>query len=193
MELKRFYKHKNWYRKTRSTLINRFGKDYKLFAGLLASTSPRFQVKRNFNTSLKLYRDYLKGKEVFLAYAVENKKTFIKKYKLLPAHYNNIIRTLSHNYAGGKLELGGMKVNAFYQNITGNYNAVTLDVWMIKYFKLNKGWLNIGEYRLYSRVIRKLAQRLGLLPAELQAVIWERQRAKEGRKPSNFFQYLINA
>jgi len=177
VRLKKFYKHKNWYRKTRSILIKKFGKNYKLFAGLLASTSPRFQVKRNYNTSVEIYQEYLKNKEGFLAHAINNKKEFIKKYKLLPAHYNNIIRTLSHNYSkSNKLKLGGQKVNAFYNNIVGRYNHVTLDIWMIRYFKVDKAQLNLSEYKYYSRIIRKLAKKLDLWPAELQAVIWEKQR-----------------
>jgi len=194
MKLKKFYKHKNWYRKTRSLLIKKYGKEYKLFSGLLASTSPRFQVKRNYNTSVRIYEDYIKNRNEFLAYAINNRKEFSKKYKLLPAHYNNIIRTLSHNYSKSKkLVLGGLKVNSFYNNIIGNYNFVTIDIWMIRYFGSDKGQVNIGEYKYYSRIIRKLAKRLGLLPAELQAVLWEKQRYLENKKPSNFYQYLTTA
>ena len=100
MNIKKFYKHKNWYRKTRSLLIRKYNKDYRLFSGLLASTSPRFQVKRNYNTTLLIYNEYVKNKSIFLKGAIANKAQFLKKYKLLNAHYNNIIRTLSHNFTG---------------------------------------------------------------------------------------------
>lgn len=195
MNIKKFYKHKNWYRKTRSLLMKKYGKDYKLFSGILASTSPRFQVKRNYNTSLLIYNDYINNPSKFLKYVIGNKKRFLKKYKLLNAHYNNIIRTLSHNYTSSKkLILSGNKVNSFYNNIIGNYYFVTIDIWTIRYFGIyHKRQLNLSEYKYYTRIIRKLAKKLGLYPAELQAILWEKQRYIENRKPSNFYQYLQGA
>jgi len=189
--MKRFIKHKNWYRKTRGLLIKTYGKDYRLFAGLLASTSPRFQVKRNYNTSISIYNNYKSNPAEFLAEAIANKVDFIKRHKLLPAHYNNIIRTLSHSFTGSKkLELSGLKVNSFFNNIIGNYDYVTIDIWMLRYFRHSKDTLGVRDYRRYTRIIRKLAKKLGLLPAELQAVLWEKQRNAEGQKPTNFYQYI---
>lgn len=192
MKLKKFYKHKNWYKKTRSLLMKKYKKDYKLFSGLLASTSPRFQVKRNYNISLLIYNDYIANPSQFLKYAIGNKARFLKKYKLLNAHYNNIIRTLSHNFTSSKkLILSGNKVNSFYNNIIGKYHYVTIDIWMIRYFKIyDKSQLNLSEYKYYTRIIRKLALKLKMLPCELQAVLWERQRYIESKKPSNFYQYI---
>lgn len=190
MDIKHFYKHKNWYRKTRVLLIKKYGKNYKLFSGLLASTSPRFQVKRNYNTSLIIYNDYINNPSNFLKYAIGNKKQFIKKYKLLPAHYNNIIRTLSHNFINGKkLVLSGNKVNSFYNNIIGNYQYVTIDIWMLKYFNY-EGNLTIKKYKYFTRIIRKLSVKYNLLPCELQAILWEKIRYKYNVKPSNFYQYI---
>lgn len=192
MNIKKFYKYKNWYRHTRSLLMKKYGKNYKLFSGILASTSPRFQIKRNYNTTLLIYNDYINNPSQFLKYITGNKAQFLKKYKLLPAHYNNIIRTLSHSYINGKkLVLSGNKVNAFYNNIIGNYYYVTIDIWMIRYFKIyDKNKLNLSEYKYYTRIIRKLAVKYKMLPCELQAVLWEKQRYIENKKPSNFYQYL---
>lgn len=192
MNIEKFYKYKNWYRKTRSLLMRKYGKDYKLFSALLASTSPRFQVKRNYNTTLLIFNDYLKNKNMFLKYAIENKKLFIKKYKLLPAHYNNIIRSLSHNCINSKkLVLGGNKVNAFYNNIIGNYNHVTIDIWMLRYFRSDKTQVNIGDYKKYSRIIRKLSIKFNMLPCELQAVLWYKIRYQLNQKSdANFYQYI---
>lgn len=192
MNLKKFHKHKNWYKKTRGLLMRKYKKDYRLFSGLLASTSPRFQVKRNYNTSLKIYNEYIKNPSQYLKYAIGNKKQYLKKNKILLAHYYNIIRTLSHNFTGSKkLVLSGQKVNSFYNNIIGNYNFVTIDIWIIRYFKIfHKNKLNLSEYKYYTRIIRKLAKKLSMLPCECQAVLWEKQRAIEGKKESNFYQYI---
>ena len=191
MNIKQFYKYKNWYRHTRSLLIKKYGKDYKLYAGLLASTSPRFSIKRNFNTADSIYMDYIKNRIEFLQYFKDNQKKVLKKYKLLYAHYNNIIRVLENNLVKNKdFKLGGLKVNSFYHNLIGHYEYVTLDIWMIKYFKLNKGQLNIGDYKKYSRIIRKLSFKMGLYPAELQAVLWQKIRHRHNVKPQNFYQYI---
>jgi len=189
--MKRFKKHKNWYRKTRSLLIKKYGRDYRLFAGLLASTSPRFQIKRNYYTTLKIYSDYLASPKEFLSEAIAKPLKFRKHFKLLPAHYNNIIRSLSHNFTGSKkLQLSGLKVNSFYNNIIGNYEYVTIDIWMLRYFRHHKNTLGIRDYRRYTRIIRKLSGKVGMLPAELQAVLWEKQRHSEGKKPSNFYELI---
>jgi len=192
MNIKEFYKYKYWYKKTRSNLMRKYKKDYRLFSALLASTSPRFQIKRNFNTANLLYNDYTKNKTVFFNYAIKNKKRFIKKYKLLPCHYNNIIRSLSHNFTNGKkLVLGGLKVNSFYNNIIGNYYHVTIDVWMLRYFKNSKSQVNIGDYKRYARIIRKLSKKLKMLPCELQAVLWYKIRYQLNKKDeANFYQYI---
>ena len=191
MNIKKFYKHKNWYRKTRSLLIRKYNKDYRLFSGLLASTSPRFQVKRNYNTTLLIYNEYVKNKSIFLKGAIANKAQFLKKYKLLNAHYNNIIRTLSHNFTGSKnLVLSGQKVNSFYNNIIGHYNYVTIDIWILRYFKHTKKSFNLTEYKYYAKAIRCLAKKLHMLPCECQAVLWEKQRYIEHRSESNFYQYI---
>ena len=192
MNIKKFYKHKYWYKKTRVLLMRKYKKDYRLFSALLASTSPRFQVKRNYNTTLLIFNDYIKNKNSFLIYAVKNKKRFIKKYKLLPAHYNNIIRSLSHNFTNSKkLVLGGNKVNAFYNNIIGNYNHVTIDIWMLRYFKNKKSQCNLSEYRYYTRIIKKLSKKLKMQPCELQAVLWFKIRYQlNQKKDANFYQYI---
>lgn len=109
----------------------------------------------------------------------------------MDAHYHNIIRSLSHNFTNSKkLVLSGQKVNAFYNNIIGNYNFVTIDVWILRYFKHTKKTFNLTDYRYYSRIIRKLAEKMNLLPCELQAVLWERQRHIDNKKPSNFYEYI---
>jgi len=188
--MKKYIKYKNWYSKTRYILIKKYGKDYKLFSSLLAVTSPRFQIKRNYQTSLNIFDDYMKDKEKLLQYALKNKKRFMKKYKILPCHYNNLIRVFKHNFKSRKpLILSGLKVNSFYNNLTGHNEYVTLDIWMMKYFNFKKDWLNKSDYIYYTRIIRKLAQKENMNPCQLQAVLWHKQRGKENIQPKNFYMY----
>ena len=86
--------------------------------------------------------------------------------------------------------MGGNKVNSFYNNIIGKYDYVTIDIWMLKYFNSSKAQCNKTEYKYYSRIIKKYAKKLNMLPCECQAVIWEYVRSKHNKKPSNFYQYI---
>ena len=173
-----------WYDLTRDKLIKKYKHDYILMGGLIASTSPRFQVKRNINTSKILYNDYIKNKQGFFDYAVNNKKQFIKKYKLLPAHYNNILRVLLKDIKQDKnpIILGGLKVNSFYNNIIyKDDNFVTIDIWMLRFFKHEKLHVTIKEYKRYTRIIKKYAKKQNLKPKQAQAQIWKKQINSVGR------------
>ena len=172
-----------WYDYTREALIKKYKNDYILMGGLIASTSPRFQVKRNINTSKNIYNDYIKNKKRFFNYAMNNKKQFIKKYKLLPAHYNNIMRVLLKDIKHDKkpIILGGLKVNSFYHNIIDkNDNYVTIDIWMLRYFKHDKDYVTPKQYKKYTRIIIKYSKRINLKPKQAQAQIWDSIRKRQG-------------
>jgi len=187
-----YLKYKDWYKQSSDKLKKRYKGDYALMAGLIASTSPRFTVKRNINTSKAIYADFKKlGKDNFIKNALDNKADFLKTYKLINAHFNNIIRVLTFDFASEKLpKLSGLKVNSFFENLTGNFEAVTLDIWMIRYFKYNKDYLTIRPYKMFSRIIRKLAYKEGLKPCELQAMLWTKIRLEHGFKPINFVRLI---
>lgn len=189
----KYLKYKNWYSQSRARLIKKYGQDYKLMAGLIASTSPRFQIKRNINTAENIYRDFKAGRYDFLSYAVNNEKAFCKKYKILKAHYHNILKVLECYTKDGdfkKLVLSGLKVKSFFQNLIGNYEAVTLDIWMMRYFNYNKDYLTIRPYKRFTRIVRRLAEREGLKPCELQAILWTKIRYEHGFKPLNFAKFI---
>lgn len=189
--MQEYLKHKNWYSRATKKLKRKYGKDYKLFAALLASTSPRFQIKRNINTAENIHSDFKANPEKCINFFLKDKRKALKHYKLLPAHYNNIIRSLLHDFTGkADFQLSGLKVNAFFQNLTGNKKAVTIDIWMLRYFGDTRQQISIGPYKRYTRIIRKLAIREGLEPCELQAILWEKTRAKAGFNPSSFEKHI---
>jgi len=187
-----YLKYKDWYKNANSKIKKEFGSDNVLFSGLIASISPRFSIKRNINTAKTIYNDFKKSdKKEFLKYAIDNKNDFLKKYKLLNCHFNNIIKILSFNYDNNKIPiLSGLKVNSFFQNLIGNYEAITLDIWMMRYFNYNKAWLTIKPYKMFSRIIRKLAEKENLYPCELQAILWTKIRLEHGFKPVNFCKFI---
>lgn len=187
--MKEYYQYKSWYQETKDKLERKYKEDFKLVAGLISSTSPRYSIKRNIKTALKVYHAFKSNPILFLQYIESHKAEFIAVYQLLPCHYNNILKCLKHDFRND-LILGGDKVNSFYQNITGNKKAVTIDTWMLRYFNHNTAWVNKGDYKKYSDIITHLSIKEGLEPCELQAVIWTKVRADYGFKPLSFAKFI---
>lgn len=82
--------------------------------------------------------------------------------------------------------LKGQKVRDFYHAIytNGKSDRAPIDRWAArefpKYQKVKKKWpevnLNVSEYNKFQNQFRKAADKLGLYPAELQAILWVRRR-----------------
>lgn len=187
--MKEYLKFKNWYSITSKKLKKKYGPDYKLMAGLIASSSPRFSIKRNIRTAENIYGDFKYNPGLFIEKWKNEKKRVLKEYKILNAHYNNILTCIEHDFKK-PLELSGMKVNSFYNNLIGNKKYITIDVWMLKYFNHSKAWINKSEYILYSNILKIEAYIMGLNPCEYQAVIWTKIRAEYGLKPKNFYSFI---
>jgi len=177
-----YKKYKDWYRNTRSSLINKFSSDYKIVAGLIASTSPRRDVQRNIRIAINIYKAYQNNPKQLIDEMINNKQVFCKKYELMNAHYNNVKRTLTHNY-NKPLTLSGNKVNAFYNNMIGNYDYVTIDIWMLRIFGLTKEAITSKkEYANLSNILSEIAKEQNLLPAELQAILWIKYKNEIGQE-----------
>lgn len=83
--------------------------------------------------------------------------------------------------------LGGLKVRAFYANLYNPEDTyyVTVDVWAARAWygnlSYNKG-LTAAVYNRIADDYRELARAEGLLPSEVQAIIWELvRRLKKSR------------
>ena len=176
-----YRKYKDWYRNTRSSLINKFSSDYKMVAGLIASTSPRRDVQRNIRIAIAIYKEFNSNRKQLLNEMVNNRKQFCKRFELMNAHYNNVKTTLTHNY-NKPLELSGNKVNAFYNNMIGNYDFVTIDIWMLRILGLTKEAITSKkEYQNLSNIISEVAKEQNLLPAELQSILWIKYKQEIGQ------------
>lgn len=72
------------------------------------------------------------------------------------------------------------KILSFWQNLADpvNSRAVTLDAWMARAFGRVSGWSSPGEYAAISAEVQQLADRLGIQPHEVQAVIWTYAKEK---------------
>lgn len=164
--LEKFETRKNWYRDIFEHIQKHFD-DPELFAGLLSATSPRTSVRKSWNLSLRIYRQFRNGNDIDYT-------------GMIPSTRRNIDRVLSGH------ELSGLKVSAFYQNLIGNYSPVTIDVWMLKFFKAENIWMTPNRYKKLSDRITNYARKIGLHPAELQVVCWTYARSRENRSDISY-------
>jgi hypothetical protein len=189
--MKDYLKYKDWYKNTTDKLRLKYGEDLCLVCGLIASTSPQMAVERNLSTAEILYQDYKKDSEKFLR-ILKNKTRFYKKYGLFKPHYNNIVKTMGHDFKTD-LKLNGNKVSNFYRNLIGDYEAVTIDSWMLRYFDHDLSKINHvkkSEYMAYAEKIKEGAKVYGLYPAEYQAVLWIKTRLEHGEEAIGFADFL---
>jgi len=176
-------KYKGWYNQTANRLKEVYKEDFKLMAGLIASASPRNSISKNVNIAKHIYND-LKTNRQALYDLMQNKASFMAYYKIFKPHFNNILTCINHNF-NEPLKLKGLKVYAFYQNLIGSIDHITLDIWMLKYFKhkSNNHYINKKDYIKYSKRIFKMAKKINISGPELQAVLWINTREDAGFKP----------
>jgi len=163
-----------WYANSYAQVEHLFGEHARLFCALLAATSPRIHVQRNWRFAVRLLKGYLRGHN--------------PDYReLLPCHIPNIKRA----FAGE--ELSGYKVNSFYHNLIGDADHVTIDTWMLVFFgitelKVQNRIMNAKfRYNQYAEKIRRYADIFSLTAMELQAIIWTGTRADAGYRPVSFY------
>lgn len=151
--------HAKWYANIRTYIVEHCGEDADLFCDILAATSPRQAVKKNWRIAQRIYNQFCLCEPIDVGDLPRS---------IVP----NVYRALS----GAKLS--GPKVTRFAENLKGNLNVVTIDTWICKYYGITK--LVNGDYELLEqRIIREAAEH-NLKPAEYQAVIWQRARQAAG-------------
>ena len=77
----------------------------------------------------------------------------------------------------------GLKTRSFFENIfrPETSQAVTIDLWMIRWAKQNKlipekGALTDKRYRLIEKAVVEYSKELGIMPSEFQALTWVKIR-----------------
>jgi hypothetical protein len=160
--------YRTWYADARRHLAEHYGTDADLVAGLLAACSPRMSVKKNWKVALQIYRTWKAGGPINLTGAMRT-------------HHPNIYRALAGE------TLSGDKVESFRQNLCGSDNAVTLDVWMLRWYGSdNNERLTPKRYRALAKRVRQSAAYYRMSPCEYQAVAWTAIRSDNGKSYKSF-------
>lgn len=160
-------KAKNWYQDTKQYIEQMFGEGADLFTALLAATSPQVHVKTSWDMAGRIYHEFNSGIRPSMI-------------GCMGCHRANVLRALSGQ------PLQGNKVRAFYANLRGDLNQVTIDGWMLKLFKwFERGTKRIptnNQYRKLERTFQKIARNNGYEPAEFQSILWTWYRERNGYK-----------
>jgi len=166
-DIKPFLRYANWYNDISDYLQLTYGDDAELVADLLAATSPRVQVKKNWRLALRIYDDFKAGRGINLQ-------------GIMKSMHPNVFRALQGQ------ELSGEKVKNFAKNLKGNLDAITIDMWMLRAYKIDGGRITKKQYAILAKQIRKDSKKHRLLPAEYQAVVWTKVRYEYGFKHRSF-------
>ena len=68
--------------------------------------------------------------------------------------------------------LPGAKTNNFARAMSGDNNAVVIDIWMMRAARMTREVPTARDYRILSAAVHKVASETGLTPRTAQALIW---------------------
>lgn len=167
------YKAVNWYSDATMLIKQLYGDNWQLFVDLLASTSPRQSVKKNWRQSAAIVAAHIDR---------ENRP---KRFgdllgDVMQSHLNNVVRALAGR------PINGQKVSRFAANLKGNLELVTIDVWICKAYGIEHKALTTSLYNRLEKKIRAEAKQQGIAPANWQAVIWYAVRRLAGKRVKSF-------
>lgn len=167
------YKAVNWYQDATKLIKELYSDNWRLFVDLLASTSPRQSVKRNWRQSAAILAAYIDR---------ENRP---KRFgdllgNVMQSHLNNVVRALAGR------PISGLKVSRFAENLKGNLDVVTIDTWICKAYGIEAKALTSRLYNRLERRIRADAGQQGMDAASWQAVLWTAVRRLAGKNVKSF-------
>mgnify|MGYP003322070813 CR=1 FL=1 len=90
------------------------------------------------------------------------------------------IRTSLKRFLAGQ-GIAGPKTGPFAENLSGNPQPVTLDVWMAHALGIKQEQFNRkATHEKATKRVKQVAEILGIEPADAQAAIWTGYRAMRG-------------
>ena len=163
-----------WYQDAAKLIQQLYGKYADLFCDIVAATSPRKQVKANWRLATAIVAAYIDrvNKPIVFGDLLAS---------LMPAHLNNVIRALQRR------PIHGQKVSRFAENLKGNLNLVTIDVWICRAYGIDdKKDLTPEMYRRLEKRIASDAKKTNATPAGYQAVLWSAIRREHNLRAKSF-------
>jgi hypothetical protein len=159
----------DWYEHAR-TFARSLGLDDETGAGVVAALSPMNGWSANMTLARGLTERYLAG-EAMPTSGFGLRGNVLKAWRILDGQDPLDV-------------LRGQKVTAFYANIMGDPNAVTVDRWAARIARgdpSDKGLVTAKQYREMADAYRDAADRVGVTPRELQAAVWTHYRKQHAR------------
>jgi len=109
----------------------------------------------------------------------------------------NRIEAIDYYRRTGKVSQSGQKVRNFSANLRGNFDLVTIDVWMSRAFGVDYDGVNspAKSDAVYARMagrITRLASRFDVSPASFQACVWSGIRKENGIKDDEAYLTLTD-
>jgi len=158
---------KGWYARAAKILNQIFGDDADLFIGVLAATSPRQTVRENLDMALRVWDVWQKaGRPSDYQTIIDN---IARPIAALESRYLNVARHLTAK----DMSEDSRKVKSFYDNSGGNLYSVTLDTWMALFGGVDQAIFGTKSgYAAHAAKVRRVAERMGLQPAEVQETVW---------------------
>lgn len=169
---------KGWYAASAQALMEVFGPDTPRFAALLASLSPQVSVTENLRNAIRFWEKWIEagrpthGKDLdAVGHAAVGEARWEKmNWK------QNVERSMMHpNPEKVVLSSGGMsgKVDSFRANLLGDLSRVTNDAWMAHFANIDQALFSSpAGYLATTARIRKVADKMGWSPAEVQETVW---------------------
>lgn len=167
------YSALSWYPDATALIRQLYGDYWTLFVDILAATSPRQSVKHNWRRTAAILSAYI------------NRDKKPEKFadimgRLMSAHGPNVIRALQRR------PIKGPKVFRFAENLKGNLDVVTIDVWICKAYGIEQSRLTANVYEKLEQKIISEAKNANVKPANYQALIWYCVRRVSGKNPRSF-------
>jgi hypothetical protein len=184
-------KQRGWYEASGNTLRTMLGDDAPRFTALLAATSPQNDVENNLAIAFEMWRRFKElpeGTEITLDLVRELQPIDMG---LVPNSDKGILAAMTATDAelldprmleeGGLL--AGFKTDAFYANLMGEVQRLTLDTHMARYGAFGGSPTTVrrrlGQAGYWREVANEVERQTGvrLTPAEVQEMTWSTERA----------------
>ena len=156
----------DWYVKASDDIVqfaDAFDIDHDTAAAVIAILSPRVQVSRNARLAAK--------------YLLDGETDGIMEQRL-----KAIERYVRYGFLNGYTH--GHKVYAFYRNLSGDFDHVTVDTWMSKIYGVDFGKITDQQRSEIQQDVTAIAEAAGITPAAAQAALWVGYRELHGHNDS---------